>query len=584
MTTQIVLNGTTGIANASWTTATRPSSPVAGQQGYNTDIGALETYTGSTWSTSDLPAPSTAGNVLTSTGSAWTSSTPASPAGGSTTTSSAVDITLTSSSTKIQNITMTAADKSVILPNATTITTLGANIFILVNNGSYPYAVKVSGGNAICTVPVAGSVMLHLTDNTTAAGKWAGTTNSFTPGYSTANGITIGASYGNSGTFAITQSYPATTITSSQLNSSVFIDRNSANSLNASNPPVGMARNISATSALVVYQVSTTTYAVVVTLSGGTLSVGTPVAVLTATTPTQVSAVVLSSTAAFVFVDRSAAQSLTIPLVLSGASITVGTSTAYSGSSSTFLSSVAMSSTLALVYNYDAAGYLRTFTHNGSSAPTLGTASTSISQTSSGGLCKLTSTTALIAYNDGTDTIASNVVTVSGTSAPTFGTKLTTTAIAGNGNYQLNCYAYSATEAIIKYNATERGGGYTVTISGTTQTLQSYFDGPGVSYASGYINGVLIGSSIDTSVYYGNMAYASCKLGRAKYNGQGTSSAGLSTSSINSLVVSDMTGLTNWAGCTYFDSSNFLVLYTYMLSQSYTNYTLGLKASLITFV
>jgi hypothetical protein len=70
---QIVLNGTTGIANATWTTATRPASPVAGQTGYNTDIGAMETYNGSSWSTSDLPATGASGNFLQSNGTAWTS-------------------------------------------------------------------------------------------------------------------------------------------------------------------------------------------------------------------------------------------------------------------------------------------------------------------------------------------------------------------------------------------------------------------------------------------------------------------------------------------------------------------------------
>ena len=59
-----IINGTNGITFPTWTTGTRPASPAQGQAGYNTTIGAMETYTGSTWSTSDLPAPSTAGNVL----------------------------------------------------------------------------------------------------------------------------------------------------------------------------------------------------------------------------------------------------------------------------------------------------------------------------------------------------------------------------------------------------------------------------------------------------------------------------------------------------------------------------------------
>ena len=84
MPSQIVLNGTTGIANATWTTATRPASPVAGQTGYNTDIGAMETYTGSAWSTSDLPATGASGNFLQSNGTAWTSASTLGVANGGT--------------------------------------------------------------------------------------------------------------------------------------------------------------------------------------------------------------------------------------------------------------------------------------------------------------------------------------------------------------------------------------------------------------------------------------------------------------------------------------------------------------------
>lgn len=45
----ISLNGTTGEVPASWTTAGRPASPVAGQTGYNTTLNALETYNGTSW-------------------------------------------------------------------------------------------------------------------------------------------------------------------------------------------------------------------------------------------------------------------------------------------------------------------------------------------------------------------------------------------------------------------------------------------------------------------------------------------------------------------------------------------------------
>jgi hypothetical protein len=68
-----IINGTDGITFPTWTTGTRPATPVAGQAGFNTTIGAMETYTGSAWSTSDLPATGASGNFLQSTGTAWTS-------------------------------------------------------------------------------------------------------------------------------------------------------------------------------------------------------------------------------------------------------------------------------------------------------------------------------------------------------------------------------------------------------------------------------------------------------------------------------------------------------------------------------
>ena len=45
----ITLNGTTGETFPSWTTAGRPASPTAGQTGYNSTLGTLERYNGSTW-------------------------------------------------------------------------------------------------------------------------------------------------------------------------------------------------------------------------------------------------------------------------------------------------------------------------------------------------------------------------------------------------------------------------------------------------------------------------------------------------------------------------------------------------------
>jgi len=38
-----------GIIFSSWTTSTRPASPVAGQLGFNTTLGNMEYYDGTSW-------------------------------------------------------------------------------------------------------------------------------------------------------------------------------------------------------------------------------------------------------------------------------------------------------------------------------------------------------------------------------------------------------------------------------------------------------------------------------------------------------------------------------------------------------
>jgi hypothetical protein len=85
-------------------------------------------------------ADGTANQVLKTNGSGVLSfATPSAGFSGSTTTSSAVDITLTSASTQVQNIAMTVADKSVILPDATTLTTKGSPIYVINNQGLFPF-------------------------------------------------------------------------------------------------------------------------------------------------------------------------------------------------------------------------------------------------------------------------------------------------------------------------------------------------------------------------------------------------------------------------------------------------------------
>jgi hypothetical protein len=52
----IILDGTNGENFPTWTTGTRPASPIAGQTGYNTSLGQLEVYNGTAWGSASISA------------------------------------------------------------------------------------------------------------------------------------------------------------------------------------------------------------------------------------------------------------------------------------------------------------------------------------------------------------------------------------------------------------------------------------------------------------------------------------------------------------------------------------------------
>jgi|GEM_PF-3137495 len=85
--------------------------------------------------------------------------------------SSAVDIALTAASGRIQRVTMTAASKSVILPDATTV--VGGMPCRITNAGSNTFDVKDFGGTVLMADVAAGSTVTYaLADGATQAGVW----------------------------------------------------------------------------------------------------------------------------------------------------------------------------------------------------------------------------------------------------------------------------------------------------------------------------------------------------------------------------------------------------------------------------
>lgn len=92
--------------------------------------------------------------------------------GGSDTTSSAVDVNLTSSSGRLQLIAMTVAGNTTFLPAANSLQK-GANLFVISNTGEYRFDVRKNGGVFVCYVDPGKVVAFSCSDISTAAGIWA---------------------------------------------------------------------------------------------------------------------------------------------------------------------------------------------------------------------------------------------------------------------------------------------------------------------------------------------------------------------------------------------------------------------------
>ena len=64
----VTINGSTGIVGATWTTAGRPSSPAAGQVGFNTTLDTQEVYDGTQWQPTSDGFTATGGTITESGG------------------------------------------------------------------------------------------------------------------------------------------------------------------------------------------------------------------------------------------------------------------------------------------------------------------------------------------------------------------------------------------------------------------------------------------------------------------------------------------------------------------------------------
>ena len=503
-------------------TYTLPVAPTANNQALISSTAGAMSFTPYSLPASD----GTANQILKTNGSGVLSF--ATPSGGgfsgATTTSSAVDITLTNTSTQVQNITMTADDKAVILPDATTLTTKGTPIFYIRNNGLKEFEVKVNSGFILATLFQGQSIELILIDNATTDGSWRNH-NLGMIGYNN-------SSYPHSvGNFL----YTPFTLIKSGTSGSTGVTPPFSHNCSGNN---GISSDkISTSSAIVCYHNGTSNrdiYGVVVSYSGTTITVNSEVLLYngssTASTGSQV--LMLTSTAGLLFVTR-ASNNVVVPFTISGTTISVGTTSSTFGTGTGTVQSerqignaIAMDSTIALIPDRNstsaATWTLRTITHNGASAPTIGTASSAVTTfdvSSAISLAKIDSTNAFASYQVATTmyTVA-RVVTISGSSAPTLQTANTSSSV--NLYHFQKSIRISSTEFIV---VTPRGSA-NYTVSGTSVTLV------GTSLYKFHKRAIIGNDYLTVAFPFNNGSYA---IVEGSYSFISINSAGLDSSGYN---------------------------------------------------
>ena len=451
--TSALTTGTLPIASGG-TNAT--ATPTAGGSIYGTGTAYAVTAAG------------TAGQVLTSNGASAPTWSTVSSAGGATETTTSADITLTSSSNRLQKAIQSGSGNSFILPNATTIGTPGANIFQLVNSGSSTQQMYIenNSGGFIYKLSVGESVPIGLSNNSNANTGW-----------------TVNDSDG----------YYQRTLPTVVTTGTVWADFYGTIS------GVGID-SLSSTASIISYSILNTTsgfmdvYAVVATRSGNTFTFGTPLLIYSGTASTSQagpsSVVALSSTTALIqnsIINSTSPTSIQIfGLTISGTTITK-TATALVPTGTAVMRMRRITSTQAVVCTstnaISGSATIGVVQHNGTSVPTSGTfvaAFTAVSPAAPGnaqGAHDFNMQSATKGYfatgqgNIATFTIAGTVVTM--------GAITTQTINDSSGPVTADQIVYaifpvSTTEAAVITDS----GLATYTVSGTTTTLVSASNNP----------------------------------------------------------------------------------------------------------
>ena len=138
-------------------------------------LAANSVLLGSGTSAVQTVAPSTAGNVLTSNGTTWTSAAPAGFSGSTINAVGSSAITLTNTSAQYQTTQINSVANSIVnLPSATTLPTKGFAPYVIENRNPIGtnLTIRDNAGTTVGYIPVGYIGLVALVDNSTSAGSW----------------------------------------------------------------------------------------------------------------------------------------------------------------------------------------------------------------------------------------------------------------------------------------------------------------------------------------------------------------------------------------------------------------------------
>lgn len=529
----VIIDGTTGVATpgvtdtgdlsvAGTTTLTTPLPVTSGGTGASSLSGiAVGNLAGgsagtipyqSTVGTTAMLATGTSGQLLTSNGASaaptWETLTIPTPSGSGGATASG-SVTLTSASAGAQSITPTTYGQIVTLPDATTMTK-AACVFNITNAGGFPLKIVNSAGSKLGFLYPGQTSTIGLADNSTAAGVWAVsnvdpvaiTAQSYTGGLATTPGnyVLAAITLDSDRTFVLIGSltpasnglYGIVQNKTTQTWGSLTLIRSNGNLANAVK---------SATDQILVVSCNATTAleAVVLTISGTTITVGT------AATAT-LAAAINCFNATFANQEQSPSTAVA----------TVGSAFIFQYSSNSYVTS------------------FRAFTISGTTV-TIGAQLASAGNQGYGTIYALGSTTFLSVTLTGSTALVPRVYSVSGTTitAGAAAPSLPSTAIS---RFRVMPFG---SRWLVAYAGTSLGTFSLLSVSGTTVTASTVTLGGAFSSVSGAVAMQYSGSKAIVAYTRSGNLYANILTDTAGTLSQGTElSLNPTVGSVSSVVIS----------------------------------------------